>query len=170
MLNRFAHFLLVVTALAPVALIHGIAQLPRHRWEGVSYIAVSALLALLCALVVGAARRYGEREPVVVSGTKNRDREVLAFLVSYALPLVTPVEKAGSQLAFWAVIVLIALVLYQTELVHVNPLLGMMGYKFFEVNLSTGETALLVTRGKRGANGRRSVVKISGWIWLEVLE
>jgi len=168
MLNKFARFLLVATALAPVALVHGVALLPASRWSAISFIVVALLLAFLCALVVSAAKKYGERSEVTLVRAKNVDREVLAFLVSYALPLITPSDKPSSALALWTIIALIAIVLYQTELVHVNPLLGMLGYKFLEVSLPTGETVLLITSGRGGATGTKSVVRISGGLWLEV--
>jgi hypothetical protein len=168
MLNRFAHALLVATSLAPIALVYGVARWPTSRSDTLRWTGVAALLLFVCVLLVRVAQREGEREQVRITKSKNMDKEVLAFLVSYALPLVTPSDKLSSALALGTFILIIGVVLYQTELVHVNPLLGLMGFRFHEVNHESGDTALLITRSRTATMGTKTVVKLSSGLWLEI--
>ncbi len=167
MLNRFAHALLVATALAPVSLVHGLSYLPKERWLAARWIGIAAGLVAACVAVLRAAATQGELERVQVARSRNVDKEVLAFLVSYALPLVSPKHPGSSAVALWAFVIIVAVVLYQAELVHVNPLLGILGYRFYEVTREDGDAALLVTRSRIGAGAAKSVVRLSDRLWLE---
>jgi hypothetical protein len=167
MLNRFAHALLVATALAPVILVYGLSYLPKETWLAARWVGIAAGLVLACVGVLRAAAARGEREQLQVSRAKNVDREVLAFLVSYALPLVSPKHAESSAYAFWALVAILAAVLYQAELVHVNPLLGILGYRFYEVARDDGDTALLITRSRAGLGATRTVIRLSSRLWLE---
>lgn len=167
MLSRFAHVLLVATSLAPVALIYGISRATSDPVTAGAFIGLSLALAVLCHLVLGFAARHGELEQVQVVKSKSVDREALAFLVTYALPLIVPTDKAQNVLALTAFIAVVFVVLFQLQLVHVNPLLALFRYHFFEVNPPTGETAILITKGY-GAGGLTRIVKLSTLIWLEL--
>ncbi len=168
MLNRFAHALLVSTALAPAALVHGLAFLPGTPRAALAWIGVAALLVLACLAVLGTASRRGERREVAVEREESVDRDVLAFLVAYALPLAAPAHAIPARLAFWAFVAIVAAVLYQAELVHVNPLLGILGWRFREVPRAGRSPALLVTRRRAAGPGTRRVVTLSDGLWLEV--
>lgn len=168
MLNRFAQALLVATSLAPVILVYAVSRFPEHGWDGARWLAVAVLLLVACLALIRVAARRGERQSIEVEAAKSMDRDVLAFLVSYALPLIWPLQEEGSLLALWAFIALLAVLLYQTGLVNVNPLLGLVGYRFFEIHPTTGETVVLVTRRQAGVIGRKTVVKLSTSVWLEV--
>jgi hypothetical protein len=167
MLSRFAHALLVSTSLAPVALVYGLSLLPKNRSAALVCFGVAAALLGACLFVLRVASRKGERQQVRVTRSQNVDKDVLAFLVSYALPLVAPAQGGEVSPAFWGFIALVAVVLYQAELVHVNPLLGMIGYRFYEVPRDGKSAALLVTRFSATTGDTRSIVKLSDSLWLE---
>lgn len=169
-LSKFAHLLLVLTALAPVSLVYGLAMVPTQPRDGATWVGVTVGLVLLCLLIVRGASERGQRDLVNIKAAKNVDKEVLAFLITYALPLVSRHEAIGPW-AFWAFIGMVAAVLYQAELVHVNPLLGMLGYRFFEVEGDDGRASLLVTRFRHSVGvGPRSVIQLSTTLWLESVD
>lgn len=167
MLTQFARALLVATSVAPVSLVYGLSYLPTHKWIAARWVGIAVFLLLACLAVMRGASARGERHAVRVTRVKNVDKEVLAFLVSYALPLISPAQSESSTIAFWAFIALLALVLYQADLVHVNPLLGILGYRFYEVERGDGETSLLITRSKTGIGATMSVIRLSSRLWLE---
>ena len=144
-----------------------LSYLPKDRWVAYRWVAIAGGLVLACLAVLRAAALRGEREQVAVSRSKSVDREVLAFLVSYALPLVSSKHTESSAIAFWAFLAILAAVLYQAELVHVNPLLGILGYRFYEVAREDGDTALLITRSRATAGATRTVIRLSSRLWLE---
>jgi hypothetical protein len=117
--------------------------------------------------VLRTASRRGERREVSVESERSVDRDVLAFLVGYALPLAAPAHAIPARLAFWAFVAIVAAVLYQAELVHVNPLLGLLGWRFREVPRDGRSPALLVTRRRTSGPGTLRVVALSDGLWLE---
>lgn len=166
MLNRFAHALLVLTSLAPVALVHGLSYLPDRPEVTLQWSAVAVGLVVVCVGLLWLAGGRGEREVLHVAQPKNVDKDVLAFLVSYALPLVVPTGNASNAFALLAFLALVAVVLYQAELVHVNPLLGILGYRFYEIPRD-GDSVLVITRGRLASGTDRQVVRLTSTLWLE---
>lgn len=166
MLSRFARLLLVLTSLAPVSLVYGVSYLPDRKWPALQWGCVAAFLVVACLSVMRGALTHGERHTVNAQRAKNVDKDVLAFLVSYALPLISPVHGESNALAFWTFLAVVAVVLYQAELVHVNPLLGMLGYRFYEIEQEGGDNALLIARSK-SSRANITVVKLSTTLWLE---
>lgn len=168
MLNRFAHALLVSTSLAPVALVYGLSFLPASPRQSWPWLAAAGALTVACVSVLRAAAQRGERVELPPTERHNVDKDVLAFLVSYALPLVAPPHGAEATFAFWGFIALVAVVLYQSEMVHVNPLLGVLGYRFYEVPRDAGDPALLISRFRRDPRRASTVIKLSDTLWLEL--
>lgn len=167
MLNRFAHALLVSTSLAPVALVYGLSHLPTGAKNAWPWLAVAAALTLACVAVLNVAAKRGERLELPTTDRHNVDKDVLAFLVSYALPLVAPGHEAPPTFAFWGFIALVAVVLYQAELVHVNPLLGILGYRFYEVPRQGRDPALLIAKTHHGGLAATHMIRLSETLWLE---
>lgn len=169
MLSRFAHLLLVATSLSPVLLIFGVAKLGSDRVLGAVCVACALLLALVCHSVLWVASRRGELERVHVVRTKSLDKDAVLFVVTYALPLLVPEQRLGSYWALAVFVALVFVVLYSLQVAHVNPLLAMFGYHFFEISPASGETAMLVTRANPIGTTTR-VVKLSPHIWLDLGE
>jgi hypothetical protein len=53
----------------------------------------------------------------------------------------------------------VGLVLVQLQILHVNPLLGILGYHFYEIERADGDSALVISRSRQlpepGALGKR---------------
>ncbi|MGC4087607.1 MAG: hypothetical protein QM756_06880 [Polyangiaceae bacterium] len=167
MLSRIAHVLLVATSLAPVLLIYGVSRVREEPKLGATCVVISLLLAGFCHWVLWVAARRGEMERVVVSRSKSVDKEAVLFVVSYALPLIVPAHQAGSSWALAAFVGVVFVVLLQLQVAHVNPLLAVFGYHFFEVSPPSGETAILITRKNPGADVA-VIVRLSDTIWLDL--
>jgi hypothetical protein len=168
-LSRLAHVLLIATSLAPIFLIYGVARVNAAPASGIAFIALAGALATLCHAVLWFAAKRGEIEQIQISKSKSLDKEAVTFVVTYALPLLVPVEQHRNTLALAVFVVLVFIVLFQLRVAHVNPVMALFGYHFFEVNPPSGETATLITRGNAAA-GIARIVKLSDHIWLELSE
>lgn len=150
MLSGLARTLLVATSLAPVLLVYAAALVDDRPVWTVALVAAAALLVVLCLLVLAFLRspRGPERVAVEVCSVSPKDSDYVAFLVAYLLPILQ-----GRMLAtnFWAVatFALVAfVVLLRANVVHVNPLLGLLGYHFYEVESSAKLKLLWITPSK----------------------
>src|SRR2546422_11569377 len=89
MLSRLTKVLLVLTAFAPVLVTYAFVQWRRGAFVpmGLTSLVVAVLLAALCFLILTEARR---QLPVVecrLERVKTADSEIVAFVLSYLLPL-----------------------------------------------------------------------------------
>lgn len=169
MLSGFANFWLVVTALAPIGIVYGVALLGEGRRDGWSYIIIALLLAIICWLLLKAVTRSGQREPLQIDKTKPVDKDALTFLVAYLLPLIVRKDQPGSLITLGVVVLLLTLVLLSAHILHVNPLMSLARYHFYEVITPSGATYLLITRDRNPkAAGTITTVRLSPHTYLEV--
>jgi hypothetical protein len=108
-------------------------------------------------------------ETLSTTKVKTADKEVLAFLIVYLLPLFTKdLVFAGDLLTPAYVLAVIGFCVYHSNSFTFNPLLSMMGYHFYEVEIRDGMTFLLVSKQvlRRNDNAIR-VRELADYIYLE---
>jgi hypothetical protein len=146
-LSRIAQAFLAATALAPVLLVWAAGSYDTSRTYAASAVVVASLLVGICVGLLTFAKHELQTDPLVITKAVRMDREVLGFLVAYALPLVVS-HEATQLLALLVFVVIVGLVLVQLQILHVNPLLGALGFHFYEVELTNSDTALVITRSR----------------------
>ncbi|MFC4308260.1 hypothetical protein ACFPN2_04125 [Steroidobacter flavus] len=150
MLNKFAKALLVGTSVAPVLFTLSFLEYRSGRfWPiGASYIGVALGLAILCILLMHAAKTQLQVLRFTISSASTADKEVLGFLLTYVLPLFVSGSSAvaidGQTVAF--IVMLFGFVVWSTHAYDFNPIMGLLGYHFFEVTNSQGISYVLITR------------------------
>ena len=158
-LSRIAQIALAGTALAPVLLVWAAATYRVRPIDAAASVAVATLLVVICLCILTLAKRELQIEPVGIKKATRLDKEVLAFLVTYALPLIAAGDDRTNLTALLAFVAVVGLVLVQLQVLHVNPLLGMLGFHFYEVERTDGDSALVVSRSRHlpaaAAQGRR---------------
>jgi len=120
---------------------------------------------LVCLLLLYGV---GGRTPVPknIADPSPKETEPLAFLVSYALPLVAAKEEAAATLlGLVAFAFLMGVALWQLQVFHVNPLLAVFGYRFYAAK-SDGTPVLVLARRVTPVTGVARVVRISDYLWL----
>ncbi len=170
MLSRLAYVLLTLTSIAPVALIYGAAEFSSRPWLAINLFVVASGLALACDALLRYARHHAEIEPLNMVSVRSANHEVLAFFLAYLLPLLVREDSsgAGQPLAIFLFIGLLTVVVFQSNLMHVNPLMAILGYAFYEVSAPSGYTYLLVTKNKTNQLSGRRAVQLSSTLLLEV--
>ena len=167
-MTGFARLLLVLTGLAPIALVQGAVEWEsgdRTLWR--ASVAGAILLLIACiALVRGAGARVAPT-PKKIETPSAKASEPLAFLVAYALPLVTAGNQQNSRLGLIAFATMMGLVVWQEQLFQINPLLAILGYKFFSAKVENDAHILILTRKRVLASGVLPLVQISDYLWLD---
>ena len=164
-LSRFAQTFLAATALAPVLLVWAAASYEGSRTYAISAVVVALLLVGICVGLLGLAKRELQTDPLTITKAVRMDKEALGFLVAYALPLVA--LKDPTKLAALAVFMLmVGLVLVQLQILHVNPLLGMLGFHFYQVELKNSDTALVITRSRDLPSNASQGQQLAPGLWL----
>jgi len=149
MLGRSFRILLALTAIAPlsISLAYVFASQQRFVWAAAAACCCVGLGALALWIIRCASRQL-EQLPIVIQKAKSADKEVIGFFVAYALPLVFRGQSAPDLAGWLVAAAMLVFVLWSTHAIQVNPILGVMGFHFYEVEARGGITYLLITQRK----------------------
>jgi hypothetical protein len=122
---------------------------------------------LVCEALLQGLKCRRATVPRDIKDPVPKEAEPLAFLVAYALPLVSVKDGSasfGGLLVFGA---LMALAAWQLQLMYINPLLAILGYSFVSVKTADGTPVTVITRNKIVRTGVLHVVEISDYLWID---
>ncbi len=164
-LSRFAQGFLAATAMAPVLLVWAAASYSTTMMYAAVAVVIAALLLVICVGLLALAKRELQMAPLPIVKAVRMDREALAFLIAYALPLVTGKDPMH-LLALAVFMVLTSLVLVQLQILHVNPLLGMLGFHFYHVELTDSDAVLVISRSRKLPSATDRGQQMAPGLWL----
>ena len=120
----------------------------------------------VCVGLLALAKRELQMDPLAISKAVRMDKEALGFLVAYALPLCGLEIDPTNLIALSVFMLMVGLVLVQLQILHVNPLLGMIRFRFYQVELKNSDTVLVDHSIARSAAGCRSGATAGAGLWL----
>ena len=147
MLSSISRFLFAMAAISPVALVWAIVDWERNGL-GLAQLVVllfGVTIGVICWLLLLLSHKHLTKVSFTAIEIKAVDNEVVAYVVTYLFPLVAP-ESSRGIIGQIAVILVLAIVLATSNAFTFNPLLTIMGYRFYEVKSSSGVTYLLVSK------------------------
>ena len=138
--------ILFVSSFSPLLLVFALLDSFGKGAATILCLVLAGLGPLLLYLVLRLAQRI-EGVPLVPSGHRRRDADVLAYVATYLIPFLTvDAVTLRSRLAIAIFIALIALFYVRGEMYFLNPLLGIVGYRVFEIDMSDGSAIVLITK------------------------
>jgi hypothetical protein len=165
--TKLAQLLLVLTSLAPVAFVESAVAVGRRQCRVACILIVfAAFLVLLCVVLLWGLARRAAPVPKEIKEPLPKETESLAFLVAYALPLVSAKADAGSMWGVGAFGIVMAIVVWQQQLFHVNPLLAILGFHFLTARTNDGAQVTIVSRTRLIPSGVIQVVRLSESLWV----
>lgn len=169
-MNKLGKLVLMLTSLAPILGAFAVNSFAHMDWAmGGVCLGGGVLLVLVCWLVLRRCRKILPEEPMTTQKVKTADKEVLAFLLVYLLPLFTKdLIFTGNWFTPVYILAIIAFCVYHSNSYTFNPLLSMAGYHFYEVENNNGMTYLLISKKTihRHDNALR-VKRLADYIYLE---
>ena len=144
MLGRVFRMLFALTAIAPLSVSLAYVYAARESNIRLAVIAALACIALggIACWIIGEAGKRLEKLPVTIKKARSADKEVIGFFVAYALPLVFRGEASIDFGAWIVAAAMLFFVLWTTHSLQVNPVLGLVGFHFYEVETADGITYL----------------------------
>lgn len=152
MLNTFAKFLLVSTSLSPLLGAVAVNQFARGeppvQWG--AWLAITLLLVCLCWALLSYAAGSAQKHVFHIKEFERDDKEVLTFLITYLLPFLSTEKMgfAGDWLTGAYILGIIFLVIAHAGAFHFNPVMGLLGYHFYEVKDQAGVSNLLISKAE----------------------
>ena len=166
MLRIFPKLLLVATAFAPVMLTSAIVSFSKKETRaGLLLTAVTIVAVAMCVVVMRAAAQKLARNSVTIKSIKPADKEIIGFVLAYLLPL-----ARGSQFEILPMLVVLAvffLVVMTSNAYHTNPLLGLLGYHFYEVTIDEIGYVLVSRRSLHNTRAIKQVVSLTDYMILD---
>lgn len=168
MLNIVAKALLVATSLAPIL---GVVAMTHDKhylyWGG-----AALLLVLACWLVLWYASKNAETHEFHIKEFERNDTEALVFLLAYMLPLALADNTAFTDnmpmIYFFVVIIL---VIVHADALHFNPVMWLLGYRFYAVKNGDGVSYLLISKNTLKMPGKDvQTVSLADGIYLHTGE
>lgn len=174
-MNKFAKSLFVLTSLAPVLGAYVVNDLSQGKpfLTALFWLIPALLLMLICWLLIVFATRRLAKEQLIVTSVRSTDKETLAYLVAYLLPIISKdMLDFRTNLATTAfVFSILFIAIYHSNAFHFNPLLGLVGYHFYEVQADDSITYMLITRRViRRQKITMPVVEMACYVYLDVEE
>ena len=116
-------------------------------------------LEVACALIatLGAAslllllRAVGriQPDPHRIETVADRGAEVAGYLTTYLLPFLTVTEPSARDIAAYVLFLAVVGIVYvQSDMVQINPLLYLFGYRVFAVTTRDGWSGILISRSQ----------------------
>ncbi|MDB5350079.1 MAG: hypothetical protein JWN86_1326 [Planctomycetota bacterium] len=168
-MNKIGKLALTATSLAPILGALAVNSLAKGNYgEAVRYLLAGGGMVLVCWLLLLACRRLQE-EPLTTAKVKTADKEVLSFLVVYLLPIFTKnIIFTDDWITPVYVVAIIGACVYNSNAFTFNPVMSLMHYHFYEVEVKDGMAYLLITKQTLRRNDNTLEVReLSDYIYLQ---
>ena len=146
-MSTLGNLILTGTSLAPIFFVYALLAFVdcEYVW-GVSLVLVGLGMFASCLFFFRYVRKRVARLPVTFRSAEIADKETVGILVLYLMPLLRT-NFAGLDLVILIPAAAIFLALSITGMgYHFNPLLALIGWKFYKVVTPKGVGHLLITR------------------------
>jgi len=104
-------------------------------------VSVTALFTYL-----GLVRRLASHSVQVVNAS-SRDSEAMSYIVTYLLPFLgLDSQSLADRVSLGIFLAMLAVLYVGSNLIHMNPMLNLVGFRIFEIESEDGKRTILITR------------------------
>ena len=150
MLNIIAKFLLVLTSLSPVLFVIGVNQFERGKpWVCcIIWIALALVSVVFCWGMLKYSVTRARDGSIYIKEFERKDQEMLTFLFIYLLPFLRSENStfASEWLTSTCCLAIVILAIAHVGAFHFNPIMRLLGYRFYAVKNRHGVSNLLISR------------------------
>jgi hypothetical protein len=161
--------LLFLSSYFPLSLIFFVILVQEHRYIAIGILAVGSGGLLWMLLYLRKAQTLGAIQ-IEIAGFHRRDAEAMAYIVTYIIPfLVIPFHGWKEGIALCIFFVVLGILYVNSNMIHINPMLNLLGYHLYEITSEDGGVHSLVARRSIRHRESVTVVKLGDEILLEKL-
>lgn len=168
MFSKIMQIMLVTTSISPVLLTFWFKEF-SDKWDfrdGIFYLIAAIFLLILLYVLIKIAMHKLEKVPLKITQISNADKESIPFIFSYIIPLL---EIDKPMVIF--LLILFFFIIFTTNIYHFNPMLGILGYHQYEVNIEGGSIFILITKKTLiNVDQIKKVSQLTNYILIDVKE
>lgn len=160
--------LLCISSYFPLILIFAIQFWFQGR-RATSLIALGVgLLGLLGLLAYLAFAKRLNPVGVTVESVNRKDGEAMSYIVSYLLPFMAlPSGELADTLSLAVFLVVLGALYVNSDMMHINPMLNLIGWHIYDLTLTDGEARSLISRRRVRRGHKLQAILMSDDIFLE---
>jgi MFS family permease len=168
MLSQVTKFLLAATSIAPIFVTFALVAFWQHHWrQGIILGVVVLVLVFLCRGILRRAASVLPVEELTFTAVKPADREITGFVIAYLLPLAKANGTSFDLPLLVIFLVIFFLVVLTSNSYHMNPLVGALGYHFYEVTVDGVTYVLISRRTLHHIRGKHRTVTLADYMLLD---
>ncbi len=161
--------MLFLSSYFPLALIFFFLFVEQHFIWAIVILAIglSGLIIMILYFFQFAPRLGSIQEKI--TGLQSRDGEVMGYIASYLIPFVAiPFGGWQQGIALLIFIVVLGIVYVNSNMIHINPMLNLMGYHLYEITVEHSEVPhALITHYRVALGETVHLIDIGDGIFLE---
>lgn len=177
-MSNFAKLLWTIVSYAPLYFVMGIMtiidsvtvqQITTFWWIGLILLIITIISLLVFFFILKYARKNISTERMNIVSASSGDNSTMSSMIAYLLPLVTTTFGDINIWALVALIVVIMLMLLMTRAVFLNPLVYLFGYRYYNIQVQSGMSYVLLSKEKRfNPKEEKKVIELFIGIYMEV--
>lgn len=169
MLNSSAKYLLTASSVAPVCLtLAFVAAVNKYYTFAAFSIGIALLSFFFCWFIINLIRKHISVTHVNLRSVKPANKEITNYFLAYLFPLITDDKLISNwYLACFFYISLFVYVGFSGSY-SFNPLLSLLGYKFYEAEDDTSVSFVLISKEniRQGCVEDLKVVQVTDYTYL----
>jgi len=159
--------LLFLSSYLPLTIIFFVLYSDKQFWLGLSALSLG-LIGFLGLLVLLRWERDFSPIQVKVHSVQRKDGEAMSYIVTYFIPfLAIPFSDWQQAVALSTFLIVLGILYINSNMIHINPMLNLMGYHIYELTLEDGDKRSLVTKRRIRQNAQLSVIVLGEEILME---
>jgi hypothetical protein len=161
-------FVLFLSSYAPLMLIFAIRDPLKMRFSRYVFLTLAIVSLGLLWLFLRSGQRLAPHS-ITVQSAQVRDTEAMSYIVIYFLPfLQVSASNLGDAFSLLLVYAVVAVIYVNSNLIYINPVLNVVGYRLFEVASGSGKVSTLITRRDYVPSGEQlNVASLGNYVLLE---
>ena len=147
-MNLFTKSLLVLTSLSPAFFVMGINQFENRKWLcGVIWIGITLILVGICWVLLIYLAKNGPESQLFIREFESKDQEILTYLFIYLLPFIQSDNPTFANKWITGIVSLAIIILFIAHVgaFHYNPVMRILGYRFYAIKNAHGVSNLLIS-------------------------
>jgi len=147
--RRYLKPLLFFSSYVPLILIFSIRYYKTFRYFTIFGIVVSIILSIILLSAMKSTKKLNTMG-ITLSKISYKSSDLLAYMFSYIFPFLNfKLERYIDMLSLGFFFIMLAIVYINLNIIYINPMLSLFGYKIFEIADEKNNTFVLITkRGK----------------------
>jgi len=177
-MSKWMKIIWTLISYAPLYFVAGIAllidsltikQIANQIFYGIGLIIFAILCVPICFFILYKVKKKVSPTKLFVELAESGDGNALSSMIAYLFPLVTLTIADINIWIFWALVIVIILMLLWSKAIFTNPLVYFGQYRYYKVQASSGVTYTLLSKQRRFDPKKvKNVIELFDEIYLEV--